>query len=643
MVVVANHIIVLQRATVWTRNPVGDSNRPAPAFGLAASVTRVETCRPPVKQFLPYYRHLRAVKWPFLLGVVCGLIYSAASGAGLPLLTKFVFPVLFDESSAIGRSYTGWMQGWFGDISRERLLLITCLWIPFIFITRAFAGYANSYLIHYAGLRALESIRVELFVKLQSLPLSFFKKNRSGDLLARLMGDTEVLRQVLAQCSSDLIKQPATLVFAMATLVYLAVRDHSFFIALIALISVPVCVSVIRYAGKRLTAKARSLQIRSGDLTAALTESLQSSLEIRAYNLEERQIARFRERIAAMLRLSMKVIKYRQAISPSIEVVASTGFAAALFFGVRSGMTLEGFMTLGVALYMSYEPVKKLGAVHSQFRQGDAAIERLNFIHGEPDTLPDPASPVSCHAPREAIRFENISFAYDDEEVLADVNLEIPIGKVIALVGPSGAGKSTFASLIPRFYDPKAGRITLDGTDLRHFAKRDLRGHIAVVPQMPSLFAGSVAENIRVGRLNASDAEVEDAARRAHADEFIRTLPDGYRTQVGERGDQLSGGQRQRIAIARAFLRDAPILILDEATSALDTESEAMVQQALAELVKGRTTFIIAHRFSTIAIADRILVFRNGRIAADGTHEQLRETNAIYQSMLGGQTSGLGS
>ena len=601
----------------------------------------METSGPPVKQFLPYYRHLRAVKWPFLLGVACGLVYSAASGAGLPLLTKFVFPVLFDEGSAIGQSYAGWMQGWLGDISRDSLLLITCLWIPFIFITRAFAGYANSYLIHYAGLRALESIRVELFVKLQSLPLSFFKKNRSGDLLARLMGDTEVLRQVLAQCSSDLIKQPATLVFAMATLVYLAVRDHSFFIALIALISVPVCVSVIRYAGKRLTAKARSLQIRSGDLTAALTESLQSSLEIRAYNLEDRQIARFRERIAAMLRLSMKVIKYRQAISPSIEVVASTGFAAALFFGVRNGMTLEGFMTLGVALYMSYEPVKKLGAIHSQFRQGEAAIERLNFIHGEPDSLPDPASPVPCRAPREAIRFENLSFAYDDEEVLTGVNLEIPIGKVIALVGPSGAGKSTFASLIPRFYDPKTGRITLDGTDLRHFAKRDLRAHIAVVPQMPTLFAGSVAENIRVGCLDATDAEVEDAARRAHADEFIRTLPDGYRTQVGERGDQLSGGQRQRIAIARAFLRDAPILILDEATSALDTESEAMVQQALAELVKGRTTFIIAHRFSTIAIADRILVFQNGRIAADGTHEQLRESNAIYQSMLGGQTSGL--
>jgi subfamily B ATP-binding cassette protein MsbA len=233
---------------------------------------------------------------------------------------------------------------------------------------------------------------------------------------------------------------------------------------------------------------------------------------------------------------------------------------------------------------------------------------------------------------------ENLSFAYDEELVLSDVNLEIPIGQVIALVGPSGAGKSTFASLIPRFYDPQSGSITLDGTDLREFAKKDLRNHIAVVPQTPSLFSGTIADNIRIGRLDATDDQILTASVKAHADEFIRSLPAGYQTQVGERGDQLSGGQRQRIAIARAFLRDAPILILDEATSALDSESESMVQSALAELVKGRTTFIIAHRFSTITIADRILVFQNGRIVADGNHEQLRASNPIYQSMLGNQT-----
>ena len=614
--------------------------RSPPGFRLAPAGRGVESSGFPVKKFFPYYRHLFAAKWPFIAGVGCGILYAVASGAGLPLMTKLVFPMLFNTGQEASGAYEVWIRGVLGSVPRDYLLLITCLWIPLIFLIRAVAGYGNSYLINYTGLRVLEGIRTEMFVKLQTLPLSFFKKNRSGDLLARLMSDTDALRQVISTASSDLIKQPATLIAALGFLAFQAVKDRSFFIALIALVTVPICVTVIRATGKRLTARARKLQTSGGALGAYLTESLQSSLEIRAYNLEERQISRFRKSVREMLRLTLKVVKYRQAISPAIEVVAATGFAAALFFGVREGMTLEGFMTLGMALYMSYEPIKKLGVIHSQFRQGEAAIERLEYILHEPDSLPDPVSPRPFVVPREAIRFEKLSFAYNEEPVLRDVNVTIPVGQVVALVGPSGAGKSTFANLIPRFYDPLDGGITLDGIDLREFAKSDLRRHIAVVPQMPALFVGTIAENILIGRLDATEEEIIAAARKAHADEFIRGMPDGYQTQVGERGDQLSGGQRQRIAIARAFLRDAPILILDEATSALDSESEAMVQQALADLVRGRTTFIIAHRFSTITIADRILVFQAGRIVADGTHEQLRVSNSIYQSMVGGQVLG---
>ena len=592
-----------------------------------------------MNRFLPYYRHLRTVKWPFIAGVVCGLIYAMASGAGLPMLIRLVFPVLFNEQAAghPGTAYEVWLHGLLGGITRDKLLFITCLWIPFIFIIRAVAGYANGYLIQFAGLRVLEAIRTDLFVKLQSLPLSFFKKNRSGDLLARLMADTEILRQVIAQASSDLIKQPATLVSALGFLTYQSMKDRSFFTAMIALVSVPLCVWVIRLAGKRLEARAKVLQAHGGALTAMLTESLQSSLEIRAYNLEERQISQFRRRIRDILDMSLKVVRYRQTISPSIEVVAAAGFAAALYCGVRAGMTQNGFLVLGTALFMAYEPIKKLGLIHSLFKQGGAAVERIEFILSEPDSLPDPAAPQPFRAPRQAIRFTDLGFAYDQDPILREVNVEIPIGQVVALVGPSGAGKTTFANLLPRFYDPQAGGITIDGTDLREFTKQDLRRHIAVVPQMPALFVGTVRENIRIGKLDATDEEVVTAARKAFADDFIRALPAGYDTQVGERGDQVSGGQRQRIAIARAFLRDAPILILDEATSALDSESEAMVQRALAELVKGRTTLIIAHRFSTIAIAHRILVFQHGRIIADGSHEQLRASNPIYQSMVGGQ------
>ncbi|MBK1814441.1 ABC transporter ATP-binding protein [Luteolibacter yonseiensis] len=598
-----------------------------------------------MNRFRPYYKYLLTVRWQFGMGVLAGLVYAVASGAGLPLMTKVVFPMLFPDHNAKAQKWWVVMiqeKLHLMEIAPNQLLIITCLWIPVIFAIRALAGYANSILIQYSGLRVVEAIRTDLFTKLQYLPLSFFKKNKSGDLLARLMSDTEVLRQVIVQNSSDLIKQPATLLSALGFLGYLAMENRSIFVALIALVTVPVCVMVIRIAGKRLIVRARSLQQRGGDLTAALSESLQSPLEIRAYNLEGRQVGMFRGRVREMLRLTMKVARYRQAISPTIEVVAACGFAAALYFGANNGMRLDDFITLGMALYMSYEPIKKLGMVHSQLKQGAAAAERIEFILHEPEGLLDPVKPEAYTPPSKSIRFDNLSFAYGEEPVLKDLNLEIPIGQVVALVGPSGAGKSTFAHLIPRFYDPQSGSIRFDGTDIRGFAKKDLRNSIAVVPQMPSLFLGSIAENIRIGRERASDEEVREAARRANAHDFISSLPEGYETQVGERGDLLSGGQRQRIAIARAFLKDAPILILDEATSALDSESEGMVQQALAALVRGRTTFIIAHRYSTITIADRILVFQQGRIVGDGNHETLRETDPIYQSMIGSQFLGAG-
>jgi ATP-binding cassette, subfamily B, bacterial MsbA len=459
------------------------------------------------------------------------------------------------------------------------------------------------------------------------------------------MADTTVLKQIVANVSSDLIKQPATLIGALGYLVYSAVQDRRVFIALIAMGTVPFCVLIIRSAGKKLARRAKMLQAQGGNMTAALSETLLAPLEIRAYNLERRQISAFRKRTNEMMRIAMKVVKYRQGISPAIEFVAAVGFSVALYLGVSGGMTLNDFLALGMALFMSYEPIKKLGMIHSLFKQADSAIDRIEFISKEPDTLPDPVSPKPFAAPQKALRFENLSFAYGEEPVLKELDVTILPGQVVALVGPSGAGKSTFAHLIPRFYDPQSGAITFDGTNIRDFRKKDLRSSIAVVPQMPSLFTGSIAENIRIGRENATEAEVQEAARKANAHEFILNLPggQGYETQVGERGDLLSGGQRQRIAIARAFLKDAPILILDEATSALDSESETMVQQALAALVKGRTTFIIAHRYSTITIADRVLVFQQGRIVADGDHESLRHSNSIYQSMIGNQLLGTGA
>ncbi len=583
------------------------------------------------------------MRWHFAFGIIGGLLYAVATGAGMPLMVDVVFPILFSEPGKASDWYQLWLTRQLGSMSHERLLFLTCLWIPGVFLFRALSGYANTYLIQYVGHKVLEDIRLDLFIKLQKLPLAFFKNNQSGDLLARLMSDTTVLKQIVANTSSDLIKQPATLATALGFLVWKAFTNHSFFIAMIAMLTMPVCVLIIRAAGKKLARRAKALQSQGGTMTAALSETLQAPLEIRAYNLEARQVATFRSRTNEILRLSMKVVKYRQAISPAIEVVAAAGFAFALYVGVREGMTLKDFMTLGMALFMSYEPIKKLGMIHSQLKQGDASIERINHIAQEPETLLEPAHPLPFHEPRKNICFENLSFAYREEPTLRNLQVSIPVGQVVALVGPSGAGKSTFANLVPRFYDPQSGAITFDGIDIREFAKKDLRNSIAVVPQTPALFLGSIMDNIRIGKEQATDAEVEEAARKANAHDFICGLPQGYQTEVGERGDLLSGGQRQRVAIARAFLKDAPILILDEATSALDADSEAMIQQALAALVKGRTTFIIAHRYSTITIADRILVFQKGEIVADGNHETLRHSDPIYQAMVGSQLLGGGS
>lgn len=571
-----------------------------------------------MKRFRPYFKYFRPVRLQFVGGILAGLLYAAATGLGLPLATKLVFPVIFNElPEGEIHPYLEKTQEFLGNLSPDHLLLATCLWLPFVFLMRAIGGYINAYLINYVGYRVVEGIRDSAFARLQALPVSFFQKFRSGDLLARLTGDTEILRQVVAQVSADIIKQPLTLAGALVFLIWEATKNDGNFVVIIVLISIPLCIFPIRLAGRKLAKRAQKLQDTAGDLSGQVSESLQAPLEIRAYNLQQTTLDKFRAKVSVLIRYSMKVIKYRQVISPTVEVVAVIGFTLALYLGRGSGLTMESFMAIGIALYMAYDPVKKLGNVNSLLKQGEAALTRIETIFDADDELVEKENAIVPADFEGRIEFSKVSFAYGEDEILKEISTVIQPGECVALIGPSGAGKSTYFNLIPRFYDVSCGALSISGLDVRDWKKSELREHIAVVPQTAVLFTGTIRENILLGRSGASESEVEEAAKKANAHDFILEQENGYDTAVSEKGTSLSGGQRQRIVIARAFLKDAPILLLDEATSALDNESEAKIQEALGQLVKGRTTLLIAHRLSTTKIAERVIEFDRGEIVSE--------------------------
>ncbi len=384
---------------------------------------------------------------------------------------------------------------------------------------------------------------------------------------------------------------------------------------------------------KKLKKRSKLLQDETGMLSAVVSETLQSPLEVRAYNLQEKRKNVFMKHLDTLVFHTLKIVKYRLMITPTIDIVASLGFALTLWLGANAGMTFSEFFALGVALFVSYEPIKRLGVVHSLIQQAEAALKRSEDILGAENDLLDPEHPKRPDVVRGVVEFQGVGFRYDEEEVLKEVSLTLNPGEMVALVGPSGAGKTTMANLIPRFYDATAGAVLVDGVDVREWTKHDLRDQMAVVPQSPVLFQGTIAENIELGRQGATQEEIEEAAKAAHAHEFIAKLDDGYETIVGERGTNFSGGQRQRVVLARALIKKAPVLILDEATSALDSESEACVQAAIEDTKEGRTTIVIAHRLTSIVNADRVLVFKDGRIVGDGRHDELLQNNALYQSL----------
>ena len=594
------------------------------------------------KLYLPYLKGSRTL---LFLSLLAAIVFAAANAFGLPFLMGKVLPAVFGDEAARSAPLLSWPDRLGGgpliSLPKGHELLFAVAFLPAVMLIRGLGEFFSTYLLNLAGLRVIEAVRRDVFAKLQQLHLGFFGRLSIGDLLSRLIADANSVRLVLVDVSNDLIVQPLTLVFALGYVVWVCLSHDGGYWFLACLLVVPAAVLLVRGVAVRIQRRTRQGMESASNLNSIAVENLQSAREVRAYGLQEREATRFNLASQEGLRLQGKLVRYEKALSPLVELTAAAGIAAAIGFGASNGFTLPELLSLIVAFYFAYGPIKRLGNVSSRLSMAAPGLVRLEEIILAPVEVADAPEARPLARVRGDLEMRSVSFSYGAEPVLADVTLKIPAGQSVALVGPSGAGKSTFVNLVPRFFDPQQGAILIDGYDLRQVRQADLRANIALVSQEPVLFNESILENIRLGRPAATDAEVREAARLAGALEFIEAQPEGFLTRVGERGGRLSGGQRQRVSIARAFLKDAPILVLDEATSALDTDTERSIQQSLALLMKGRTTLIVAHRFSTIRDVDRVLVFDGGRIVADGTREAVYASSELFRRLWDNQAKNL--
>lgn len=584
----------------------------------------------------PVLKQYMLPRWYLIAGgVVAGIIAAATAGFGFPFMTQYVFPVVFGtvEPPAL-------LKEWVERFLAPQDMNVAVMWIaagmiPLVMTIRGFATYLNTYLLTRAGTEGLLELRVDVFSRLQWLSFSYHDRRTRGDLMTAIIQYTAMAQQGMVTIFNELVIQPLTLVSAGAYLVYAACSNDESAILLGNLIISCACVPIVRGVGKRMAKHMGRALKDMNIITTVVEETFSAQREVRAFNLESHREGLLRDCIRRFNSIIIRMNAWKCSVTPSVEIVSALALAYSLYRGCSDGLTLEQFSAIAFAFYFCYEPIKHLGNVANQCQIMAVGIKGINEILHAVDETPEPAEPAVLPMPvAGTVDFENVSFQYNEEKVvLKDVTVHVPAGQVVALVGPSGSGKTTFINLICRFYDVNSGCVKLDGVDVRQITRADRTKSIGLVSQFAALFRGSIFENISVGRPGASRDEVLAAARRARVDEFTEGTPEGIDRMLGEGGAGLSGGQRQRISIARAFLKNAPVLILDEATSALDMKSEAAIQAELEELAKGHTTFVIAHRFSTIRMAQRILVFEEGRIIADGTHAELYENCMLYRHL----------
>ncbi len=574
------------------------------------------------------YGYIKPYRTRFIIGLLLGFAYGGVNSL-LPLATARVTGAIFHGAAPNPTALRSNLHVLDTGPKINSIILI-CLAIPAIMMVRSLCSYGNTYCMQWVSNRVVSDLRAQLFGKIVHLSMDFFNKMRAGFLISRVTNETRVVQMALTSVSSDIFKQPVSIIGAVSVLLLM---DWKF--TVVTLILFPTCLLPLRIYGRRARKALRGQFEGMGEMVVTMQETFAGIRVIKSFAREAHQEKAFKRSNQLQFSQMMRIIRSMEAIGPLVETIAAIGIGLALLYVYAANLSAGRFFGLITGIFILYDPIKTLSRIQLVMQQSIHATKAIFAILDSEPSVRDAPDAIDLRSATGRIEFENVSFRYANTrtDAVSNLNLRIEPGKTYALVGASGAGKSTILSLILRLYDPTSGVIRIDGHDLRSVTQKSLRQQIGLVTQETFLFHDTIFNNIQFGRLEATPEEVYAAARAAYAHDFIMAQPKGYQTVIGDKGCLLSGGQQQRLAIARAILKNAPILLLDEATSSLDSESEKQIQKALAKLAAGRTVIAIAHRLSTVLSADQIIVMDSGRIKEMGTHAELLEKSGYYRRL----------